>query len=195
MDKKTIITILLALVTMAITSDVFDFGIDDEDVAIAVNKDIAGNDIPDKETAVGIVTDRIFAVEANGGHVGINGNLRSRFSIFHKVLLQDRHDGTTVETSKGVKLIERVWEYGIVHPNFVEETEDASAVQQIIDFVDDVIGNVGVILVTAWPWYPQVEHIIHRYPQPVFLSKCFGNTLLDFKGAYMWLAISTLRFI
>ena len=68
-------------------------------------------------------------------------------------------------------------------------------IQKIIDFVDDVIGNVGVILVTAWTRCPQVEHIIHRYPQPVFLSKCFGNTLLDFKGAYMWLAISTLRFI
>ena len=134
MNKQAIITILFALVAMVGISNAFDFGIDDEDVAIAVNKDIAGNDIPDKETAVGIVTDRIFAVEANGGHVGVNGNLRSRFSIFHKVLLQDGHDGTTVETSKGVKLIERVWEYGIVHPNFVEETEDASAVQQIIDF-------------------------------------------------------------
>ena len=185
MNKRTIITILLAFVAVAGTSDAFNFRIDHKDVAIAVNKDIAGNDIPDKVTAVGIVTDRIIAVEANGGHVGVNGNLRSRFSIFHKVLLQDGHDGTTVETSKGVKLIERVWEYGVVHPNFVEETEDAAAVQQIIDFVDDVIGNVGVILVAAWTWCPQVEHIIHRYPQPVFLSKCFGNTLLDFKGAYM----------
>ena len=187
--------LLLALVAMAGISNAFDFRIDDEDVTIAVNKDVAGYDIPNKETAVGETTNRIHAVEANGGHVGINSNLRSRFSIFHKVLLQDRHDGTTVETSKGVKLIERVWEYGVVHPNFVEETEDASAVQKIIDFVDDVIGNVCVILVTAWTRCPQVEHIIHRYPQPVFLSKCFDNALLDFKGAYMWLAISTLRFI
>ncbi len=113
MNKKAIITILLALIAVAGISNAFDFRIDDEDVAIVVNKDIAWNDIPDEETAVGIVTDRIFAVEANGGHVGVNGNLRSRFSIFHKVLLQDGHDGTTVETSKGVKLIERVWEYGI----------------------------------------------------------------------------------
>ena len=185
MNKRTIITILLALVAVTGISNAFDFRIDDEDVAIAINKDVAGEDIPDKVTAVGIVTNRIHAVEANGGHVGVNGNLRSRFSIFHKVLLQDGHDGTTVETSKCVKLIERVWEYGVVHPNFVEETEDAAAVQQIIDFVDDVIGNVGVILVAAWTWCPQVEHIIHRYPQPVFLSKCFGNTLLDFKRAYM----------
>ena len=185
MDKKTIITILLALVTMAITSDVFDFGIDDEDVAIAVNKDIAGNQVPDEETAVGEATLAVRFLETDGGHVGVDGYLRRGLGILYKILLQNGHDGTTVETSKGVKLIERVWEYGVVHPNFVEETEDAAAVQQIIDFVDDVIGNVGVILVAAWTWCPQVEHIIHRYPQPVFLSKCFGNTLLDFKGAYM----------
>ena len=41
--KQTIITILLALVAMAGTSDAFNFRIDHKDVAIAVNKDIAGN--------------------------------------------------------------------------------------------------------------------------------------------------------
>ena len=195
MNKTIIITMMLFLVTVAGISNAFDFSIDDEDVTIAVNKDVAGNDIPNKETAIGISTNRILAVEANGSHVSIDGNLRCRLGIFYKVLLQNGHDSTTVKPREGVKLIERVWEYGVVHPNFVEETEDTAAVQKIIDFVDDVIGNVGVILVTAWTRCPQVEHIIHRYPQPVFLSKCFGNTLLDFKGAYMWLAISTLRFI
>ena len=43
MNKKNIITILLALVAVAGTSDAFNFRIDHEDVAIAVNKDIAGN--------------------------------------------------------------------------------------------------------------------------------------------------------
>ena len=195
MNKQTIITILLFLVTVAGISNAFDFSIDDEDVTIAVNKDVAGNDIPDEKTAVGIATNRIHAVEANGGHVGVDGYLRRGLGILYKILLQNGHNSSTVKPREGVKLIERVWEYGVVHPNFVEETEDTAAVQKIIDFVDDVIGNVGVILVTAWTRCPQVEHIIHRYPQPVFLSKCFGNTLLDFKGAYMWLAISTLRFI
>ena len=127
MTKKTIITMMLALVAVAGTSNAFDFRIDDEDVAIAVNKDVAGNDIPDKETAVGEATNRIHAVEANGGHVGIDGDLRRRLGIFHKILLQYGHDSTTVKPRKGVELIERVWD--------------------------------------------------------------------DFKGAYMWLAISTLRFI
>ena len=51
MNKQTIITILLFLVTVAGISNAFDFRIDDEDVTIAVNKDVAGNDIPNKETA------------------------------------------------------------------------------------------------------------------------------------------------
>ena len=48
MNKKVIITMMLALVAMACTSNALDFCIDHEDVAIAVNKDITGNDIPDE---------------------------------------------------------------------------------------------------------------------------------------------------
>ena len=47
----------------------------------------------------------------------------------------------------------------------------------------------------ARSWCPQIEHGIYRYPQTVFLGKRFGDALLDFKRAYMWLAISKLRFI
>ena len=78
---------MFALVALVGTSNAFDFSIDDEDVVIAVNKDIAGNDIPNKETAIGISTNRILAVEANGSHVSIDGNLRCRLGIFYKVLL------------------------------------------------------------------------------------------------------------
>ena len=74
MNKTIIITMMLAFVTVAGISNAFDFRIDDEDVTIAVNKDVAGNDIPNEETAVGIATNRIHAVEANGGHVGVNHN-------------------------------------------------------------------------------------------------------------------------
>ena len=128
MNKQSIITILLFLVTVAGISNAFDFSIDDEDVTIAVNKDVAGNDIPDEKTAVGIATNRIHAVEANGGHVGINGNLRSRFSIFHKVLLQDGHNSSTVESRKGMELIVSFREYLIVHPDFVKETKNTTAI-------------------------------------------------------------------
>ena len=68
MNKKTIITILLALVAMAEASDAFDFRINYKDVAIAVNKDIAGNQVPDEETAVGEATLAVRFLETEGGH-------------------------------------------------------------------------------------------------------------------------------
>ena len=74
MNKQTIITILLAFVTVAGISNAFDFSIDDEDVTIAVNKDVAGNDIPNKKTAVGEATFAVHFLETEGGRVGVNHN-------------------------------------------------------------------------------------------------------------------------
>ena len=74
MNKQNIITIMLAFVTVAGISNAFDFSIDDEDVTIAVNKDVAGNDIPNKETAVGEATFAVRFLETEGGHVGVNHN-------------------------------------------------------------------------------------------------------------------------
>ena len=65
---------MFALVTVAGISNAFDFRIDDEDVTIAVNKDVAGNDIPNKETAVGEATFAVRFLETEGGHVGVNHN-------------------------------------------------------------------------------------------------------------------------
>ena len=74
MNKQNIITIMLALIAVAGISNAFDFSIDDEDVTIAVNKDVAGNDIPNKETAVGEATFAVRFLETEGGHVGVNHN-------------------------------------------------------------------------------------------------------------------------
>ena len=74
MNKQSIITILLFLVTVAGISNAFDFSIDDEDVTIAVNKDVAGNDIPDEVTAVGEATFAVRFLETKGGRVGVNHN-------------------------------------------------------------------------------------------------------------------------
>ena len=82
MNKKTIITVLLVLVAITGISNAFDFSIDDEDVTIAVNKDVAGYDIPNKETAVGEATFAVRFLETKGGHVGVNHN---------KELIQECH--------------------------------------------------------------------------------------------------------
>ena len=75
MNKQTIITILLAFVAVVGTSDAFNFRINYKDVAVAVNKDIAGNQVPDEETAVGEATLTVRFLETEGGHVGVNHEL------------------------------------------------------------------------------------------------------------------------
>lgn len=82
MNKESIIVILFALVTVADTSNAFNFRIDHKDVAIAVNKDITGNQVPDDKGTVGIATNSILMVEAKGCHIRVDGYLwRVRHSI------------------------------------------------------------------------------------------------------------------
>ena len=119
---------LPADVAMVGISNAFDFGIDDEDVAIAVNKDIAGNDIPDKVTAVGEATLAVRFLETDGGHVGVDGYLRRGLGILYKILLQNGHNSSTVESRKGMELIVSFKEYLIVHPDFVKETKNTTAI-------------------------------------------------------------------
>ncbi len=66
MNKQPIITLLLAFVAVVGTSDALDFCINYKDVAIAVNKDIAGNQVPDDKGTIGIATNSILMVEAEG---------------------------------------------------------------------------------------------------------------------------------
>ena len=128
MNKQTLFTILLNLVTMVSISNAFDFRIDDEDVTIAVNKDITGNDIPDEVTAVGETPLTIHFLETDGGHVGVDGYLRRGLGILYKILLQNGHNSSTVESRKGMELIVSFREYLIVHPDFVKETKNTTAI-------------------------------------------------------------------
>ena len=118
-NKQTIITILLALAIVVGTSNALDFCIDHKDVAIAVNKDIAGNQVPDDKGTVGIATNSILMVEAKGCHIRVDGYLWRRFGILYEILLQNRHNGPAVETRKGMESIVSVREYLIVHPNLI----------------------------------------------------------------------------
>ena len=94
MNKKTIITILFALAIKVVgTSNALDFCIDHKDVAIAVNKNITGNQVPDDKGTVGIAT--------------------------NSILMVNRHNGPAVETRKGMESIVSVREYLIVHPNLI----------------------------------------------------------------------------
>ena len=138
-NKQTIITnsrawlayplpFLLALAIVVGTSNALDFCIDHKDVAIAVNKNIAGNDIPNEVTAVGETPLTIHFLETDGGHVGVDGYLRRGLGILYKILLQNGHNSSTVESRKGMELIVSFREYLIVHPDFVKETKNTTAI-------------------------------------------------------------------
>ena len=90
MNKESIIVILFALVIVADTSDAFNFRINYKDVAVAVNKDITGNQVPDDKGTVRIATNSILMVEAKGCHIRVDGYLRRRFGILYEILLQTK---------------------------------------------------------------------------------------------------------
>ena len=116
-NKQTIITILLALAIVVGTSNALDFCIDHKDVAIAVNKNIAGN--------------------------GYN----------------------------------------------------AAAIHQVVDFVNGIVGYVGVVFVTAGAGDAKVEYLHHRNPIASGFGHLLSHALLPLKGCYMCLASSRLCFM
>jgi len=195
MKKKTIITILLALVIVADTSDAFNFRIDHKDVAIAVNKDVAGNQVPDEETAVGETTLAVRFLETEGGHVGVNHNLCGRGCVGYANLTENGLHGAAIEACKAVELVGRIGEKRIVHQHLFEQCYNAAAVHQVVDFVNGIVGYVGIVLVAAGTGNAEVEHGIYWYPQTVLLGKRFGHALLPLKGGHMRLASSRLRFM
>ena len=97
MNKQVIITVLLALVAVVGISDTLDFCINYKDVAIAVNKDITGNQVPDEETAVGEATLTVRFLETEGGHVGVNHNLCGGGGVGYANLTENGLHGATVE--------------------------------------------------------------------------------------------------
>jgi len=195
MNKQTIITALVALVTVAGISNAFDFRIDDEDVTIAVNKDVAGYDIPNKETAVGEATFAVRFLETEGGHVGVNHNLCGGGGVGYANLTENGLHGAAIEACKAVELVGRVGEKRIVHQHLFEQCHDAATVHQVVDLVNGIVGHVGIVLVTAGARDTKAECLHHRNPVAASLGHLFGNTLLPLKGSHMCLASSRLRFI
>lgn len=108
MNKQTLFTILLNLVTMVSISNAFDFGIDDEDVAIAINKDVAGNDIPDEETAVREAALAVRFLETESGHIGVNHNLCGGSGIGYARLTENGLHSAAMRCSRS-KGVTCVW--------------------------------------------------------------------------------------
>ena len=195
MNKQTLFTILLNLVTMVSISNAFDFGIDDEDVAIAINKDVAGNDIPDEETAVREAALAVRFLETESGHIGVNHNLCGGMGIGYARLTENGLHSAAIEACKAVELVGRVREKRIVHQHLFEQCHDAATVHQVVDLVNGIVGHVGIVFVATGAGYAEVEHLHHRNPVAAGLGHLFGHALLPLEGRHMRLASSILRFM
>jgi len=195
MNKQPIITLLLAFVAVVGTSDALDFCINYKDVAIAVNKDIAGNQVPDEETAVGEATLTVRFLETEGGHVGVNHNLCGGGGVGYANLTENGLHGATVEACKAVELVGSVGEKHVMHLYLLEQCYNAAAIHQVVDLVNGIVGYVGVVFVTAGAGDAKVEYLHHRNPVASGLGHLLGHALLPLKGGHMRLASSRLRFM
>ena len=195
MNKKIIITILLALAIVVGTSNALDFCIDHKDVAIAVNKNIAGNDIPNEVTAVRKTSLAIRFLKTKGGHVSVNHNLCGGSGIGYANLTENGLDSATIETCKAMKLIGSVREEHVMHLHLFEQCYNAAAIHQVVDFVNGIVGYVGVVFVTAGAGDAKVEYLHHRNPVASGFGHLLSHALLPLKGCYIRLASSRLRFM
>ena len=82
-----------------------------------------------------------------------------------------------------------------MHQNLVQQAHDTSAIKQIVDFINDLLANVSVVLITTWARNTKVEDIHHGNPKALVLSHLLSCTLFCFKTTYILEAISTLRFM
>ena len=195
MNKQPIITLLLAFVAVVGTSYALDFCINYKDVAITVNENIAGNDIPNEVTAVRETSLAIRFLKTKGGHVSVNHNLCGGSGIGYANLTENGLDSATIETCKAMKLIGSVREEHVMHLHLLEQCYNAAAIHQVVDLVNGIVSYVGVVFVTTGAGDAKVEYLHHRNPVASGLGHLLGHALLPLKGGHMRLASSRLRFM
>ncbi len=79
--------------------------------------------------------------------------------------------------------------------NFVKQFTDTSTIQQIINLVNCIFSNIGVIFITAWSWCSKGKNTVHRNPQTIGFCILLSSTLLYFEAASITFAISRFRLI
>ncbi len=79
--------------------------------------------------------------------------------------------------------------------DFVKQFADASTIQQIVNLVNRIFGNISVILISAWPRGSKVKDVVQRNPYTFSLCVLLSTTLFYFEAASICLAISKLCFM
>ena len=128
MNKKVIITMMLALVAMACTSNALDFCINNENVTFGIHKGVSGNNIPNFIASVSKVSFICGFLKTKCCHIRFNHNHRSRMCICYSWLANYRLYGTPIKACKSMEAISCVRENLVVHQNFSKQGNNASAV-------------------------------------------------------------------
>ena len=175
--------------------NMFNLCIDYKDVTFGINKNITRYNIPNLVLAVSETAILHSLFKAEGGHIGVNHNPGSWMGIGNSWLDDNRLDGAPIKTCKAMKRIGCVRKKYVVHQNLMQQGNNASAIEQVVYFINNLFAYVGVVFVAAWTRNAKVKDIHHRNPETLAFCHLFSNTLLGFKMAYIFEAISTLRFI
>ena len=142
----------------------FHLSINNKDVAFGINEDIARNKVPHFVGVVGIASFSCSLLKAQRCHICVDHHLGGRMGISDSRLDNNRLDGTTIEAGKSIERIGCIRKDEVVHQNLSKQACNATAIQKIVDFEDDFLSNVGVVLIATWAWYAQVEYIHHGNP-------------------------------
>ena len=173
----------------------FNFCVDNKNVAFRIDKDITGNDIPNQVISVGVAPLVILLHKAEGCHVCVNHNLSGGYGVGYANLTENRLYGTTVKASKAMKPVGSIGKKHIMHHNLFEQCYNTAAVHQVVYFIDRIIGYIGIVLIAAGTRNTKVKYLCHRNPKTFGLRHLFGHALLSLKRSYICLASSRLRFM
>ena len=166
-----------------------------KDVAFGINEDIARNKVPYFVGVVGIASFSCSLLKAQRCHICVDHHLGGRMGISDSRLDNNRLDGTTIEAGKSIERISCIREDGVMHQNLSKQSHYATAIQKIVDFVDNFLCNISVIFIPAWTRNAQVKDVHYGNPIAIGFGHLFSSTLLCLESAYICLAISKLRFI
>ncbi len=166
-----------------------------KDVSFIIDKNVTRHYIPNLVLTVPETAILSGLLEAEGSQIGVNLNLCGWMGIGYSWLDDNRLNGAPIKPSKAIKGISGIWKKGVVHHDFVQQANYTPTIKQVVHFINDFLSNVSVVFVAAWTWNAKVEDIHHGNPVTLTFSHLLSGTLLGFKTAYIFEAISTLRFM
>jgi hypothetical protein len=73
--------------------------------------------------------------------------------------------------------------------------DTTSAIKQIIDLEDNIIGHVRIIFITTWSRHAQTKNLSYRQPKSFLFRIALSYTTFYFRRPYIVFAFSKFFFI